>query len=91
VSVESCEVCGTTLRSDNRSGLCQRTPACRTERRRRDAERARTGPRCLCSHPRSVHAAGDYLEPCKPSCGCGEFRLDVRSRISDDDDTGEAA
>jgi len=93
VSVESCEVCGTTLRSDNRSGLCQRTPACRTERRRRDAERAGTGLRCLCSCPRVDHKLGEGKEPCTHrACGCDEYRLDVRSRISsEDEDTGEAA
>jgi hypothetical protein len=96
VSVESCEVCGTTLRSDNRSGLCRRTPACRTERRRREAERAGTGLRCLCSCPRTDHKLGEGKEPCDPAvhpaCGCTEFRLDARSRISsEDEDTGEAA
>lgn len=44
-------------------------------------------PVCKCSHPLSAHAAGEGLEPCKPSCGCGEFRLDPRSRLRDDEGT----
>jgi hypothetical protein len=46
---------------------------------------------CRCSHPRSAHAAGDGLEPCKPSCGCLEWRLDVRSRIRDEGSEDEGA
>jgi hypothetical protein len=49
-------------------------------------------PVCKCSHDRSVHAAGEGLEPCKPSCGCLEFRLDPRSRLRDEPgEAGDAA
>lgn len=78
--MNSCEICGTTLRSDNRSGLCQRTPACKTERKRRETERAGgTGPRCLCSHPADHHwGSGECMHR---ACGCGEWRLDARSPV----------
>lgn len=77
--MNECEVCHTTLRSDNRSGLCQRTPACRTERKRREAERSGgTGPRCLCSHVERDHPGGECI---RALCGCGEWRLDRRSSL----------
>lgn len=89
--MSECEICGTTLRSDNRSGLCQRTPACKTERRRRETERAGgAGPRCKCSHPGPDHRGG----PCaRPLCGCGEWRLDARSpvRYENAEEAGDAA
>ena len=65
----SCEVCGGPLRSDNRTGLCRRTAACNTERRRRDLTRAVAGTRCLCLHP--VHPS--VRCPVR-ACGCDVSR-----------------
>ena len=70
----SCEVCSGPLRSDNRTGLCRRTAACNTERRRRELLRAAT-PRCLCSDP--AHPGGRCT---RPSCGCLEDRPDAWPR-----------
>ena len=40
---------------------------------------------CLCSHPRRDHDTGNGKERClpglHPACGCGEYRLDVRSPV----------
>lgn len=75
--MNSCEVCGTTLRSDNRTGICCRTTACRTERKRRETERAGgPGTRCKCSHGERDHPGGECI---RALCGCGEWRLDSRS------------
>lgn len=94
--MSSCEVCGITLRSDNRSGLCcnRSRPACTRERQRREALRAAaaTGVRCLCGCLRADHALGEGLEACgHRACGCGEFRLDARSRTGSEDEAGIAA
>jgi hypothetical protein len=66
----SCEVCDGPLRSDNQSGLCNRTIACETERRRRDRQRA-SGPFCRCSHPEAEHPGGECI---RAACGCLEWR-----------------
>jgi hypothetical protein len=82
-----CEICGTPLRSDNRSGLCctRRSAACTTERRRR--ERAAAGVRCLCSDPRTDHPGDGKCS--HRACGCDWYRLDYRSRI--EPEPGESA
>jgi hypothetical protein len=67
----SCEVCGGGLRSDNRTGLCRRTTACNTERRRRELLRAKAGARCRCSHPDLDHVGGECI---RALCGCLEYR-----------------
>lgn len=69
--MNECKICRTTLRSDNRSGICQRTPACRAERYRRELERTGTGPRCLCAHRSGRHGL-DGAGSCR--CGCRGFR-----------------
>jgi len=70
----SCEVCHGPLRSDNRTGLCRRTAACNTERRRRELLRAAAGTRCLCSDP-----AHPGIRCPRPSCGCTEDRPDPKA------------
>jgi len=37
---------------------------------------------CMCSHRRSVHDA--WTGECKPSCGCGRFRLATRPEAAQD-------
>ena len=44
-------------------------------------------PRCKCSHARNDH---EDDEKCRPSCGCGEYRMDVRSRLRDEPDESTA-
>ena len=39
---------------------------------------------CLCSHEYSDHRVGVGLEACTHWCGCGEYRLDVRSPVRDE-------
>ena len=43
-------------------------------------------PRCKCGHARNDH---EDDEKCRPSCGCGEFRIDRKSLLYDE--PGESA
>jgi hypothetical protein len=70
-----CGVCGGPLRRDNRTGLCRRTAACNTERRRRGALRA-AAPRCLCSHSRDRH---ENDGKCVTACGCDRYRRNPKA------------
>ena len=49
-------------------------------------------PLCKCAHSRGEHDAGNGREPCmhRP-CGCGEWRLDARSRLREEPGGKDAA